>query len=159
MNSSKQVMLTKEGFEKLQDKLEHLKTVTRAEVSEKLKIARSFGDLSENSEYDEAKDHQARVESEIAELEQAIKNAVIVEDSNDKSEVAFGCDVSVKSLKDGREFTFSIVGSKEIDPKNNKISSESPVGKALIGRKKGEIVQVKDPAGNVLSEFEVLEIM
>ena len=155
---AKQVELTKEGYDKLVADLEHYKTVVRKEVSEKLKLARSYGDLSENSEYDEAKDYQARVESKIAELENAIKNAVIIDTSNhDNSEVRFGSTVKVYDREFKEELEYKIVGPKEVDPQNFKISSEAPVGKAMIGKKVGDIVEVKTETGDVI-EYEVLEI-
>ena len=126
---AKQVELTKEVYDKLVADLEHYKTVVRKEVSEKLKLARSYGDLSENSEYDEAKDYQARVESKIAELENAIKNAVIIDTSNhDNSEVRFGSTVKVYDREFEEELEYKIVGPKEVAPKNFKNSSEAPVG-------------------------------
>ena len=139
----KQVELTHAGYDKLVAELEHLKTVTRGEVAERLKLARSYGDLSENSEYDEAKEEQARVETRIAELENTIKNAKIMEESADKSHVAFGTTVKIYDMEFEEEETYTIVGSKEVDPSNNKISSECPLGKALIGAQKDEIVTVK----------------
>ena len=143
---AKQVELTKEGYDKLVADLEHYKTVVRKEVSEKLKLARSYGDLSENSEYDEAKDYQA------------IKNAVIIDTSNhDNSEVRFGSTVKVYDREFEEELEYKIVGPKEVDPKNFKISSEAPVGKAMIGKKVGDIVEVKTETGDVI-EYEVLEI-
>lgn len=153
-----QVELTKEGYEKLLNDLEILKTEKRKEVSEKLKLARSFGDLSENSEYDEAKDEQARVEAKIAELETALKNAVVIDTaSNDNTEVRFGSTVRVYDKEFEEELEYKIVGPKEVDPRNFKISSEAPVGKAMIGKKVGDIVVVTTETGDV-SEYEVLEI-
>ncbi len=158
MGNEKDITLTKEGYEKLVAELEHMKTVKRAEVAEKLKLARSYGDLSENSEYDEAKDDQARLEAKIIELEKAIKSAKIVDTgSNGKDEVAFGSTVKVYDVEFEEELVYTIVGSKEVDLKNNKISSESPVGKALIGKKAGDVITVTTQAGS--SEFKVLEIM
>lgn len=154
----KKVSLTKEGYEKLKQDLEYLKTEKRKEVSEKLKLARSYGDLSENSEYDEAKDEQARVESKITELENAIKHAVVIDtDSHDKTEVRFGSTVRVYDREFEEELEYKIVGPKEVDPKNFKISSEAPVGKAMIGKKVGDVVTVTTETGDVI-EYEVLEI-
>lgn len=149
--STKQISITKEGYDKLVADLEHLKTVTRGEVAERLKLARSYGDLSENSEYDEAKDEQARVETKIAELENTIKNAVIMEVTEDKSQVSFGSTVKIFDMEFDEEETYTIVGSKEVDPANNKISSECPLGKALIGTKAGDVVTVKTQE----SEYQV----
>ncbi len=158
MKNEKDITLTKEGYDKLVAKLEHMKTVKRAEVAEKLKLARSYGDLSENSEYDEAKDDQARLEADIIDLEKAIKNAKIIETGNNgKDEIAFGSTVKIYDVEFDEELIYTIVGSKEVDLKNNKISSDSPVGKALIGKKAGETVTVTTQAGS--SEFKVLEIM
>ena len=141
--SIKEITMTQEGFDRLAAELEHLKTVTRGEVAERLKLARSYGDLSENSEYDEAKEEQARVETKIAELENTIKNAKIVEVTHDKSQVSFGSTVTIFDLEFEEEETYTIVGSKEVDPSNNKISSECPLGQALIGAKVDEVVTVK----------------
>ena len=149
--SIKQVELTHAGYERLVAELEHLKTVTRGEVAERLKLARSYGDLSENSEYDEAKEEQARVETKIAELENTIKNAKIMEENADKSQVSFGSTVKIFDMEFEEEETYTIVGSKEVDPSNNKISSECPLGKALIGAKKDDVVKVKTTE----SEYEV----
>lgn len=160
MSNEKSVTLTKQGFKELQEKLEYLKNEGRTEVAEKLKLARSYGDLSENSEYDEAKNEQARLETKIADLEDAIKNAVIVDTENaDKSEVYFGATVKVWDIEFEEELEYTVVGSKEVDPKNNKISSDSPLGRALIGKKPGEIVKVLGSKGEVLSEFKVMEIL
>ena len=160
MSNEKNVTLTKQGFKELQERLEYLKNEGRTEVAEKLKLARSYGDLSENSEYDEAKNDQARLENKIADLENAIKNAVIVDTDNvDKSEVYFGATVKVWDIEFEEELEYTVVGSKEVDPKNNKISSDSPLGRALIGKKPGETVKVLDNKGEVLSEFKVMEIL
>ncbi len=160
MSNSKTVSLTKAGYKELQAKLEYLKNEGRTEAAEKLKLARSFGDLSENSEYDEAKNDQARLEKKIADLEEALKNAVIIDTDNvDKSEVYFGATVKVWDEEFEEEIEYTVVGSKEVDPKNNKISSDSPLGRALIGKKVNDKVQVVNDKGEVLSEFKVLEIL
>lgn len=160
MSNEKKVTLTKKGFKELQEKLEYLKNEGRTEVAEKLKLARSYGDLSENSEYDEAKNEQARLETKIAELEEALKTAEIVDTDNaDKSEVYFGATVKVWDIEFDEEIEYTVVGSKEVDPKNNKISSDSPLGKALIGKKPGEVAKVVNQNGEILSEFKVLEIL
>lgn len=145
--AEQKTVYTKEGFQKLQDELEYLKTVRRAEVKEMLKEARAFGDLSENSEYDEARDQQAKCESRIIELEYLIKNGVVMseEDAN-KNIVSIGSTVTLK-YKDGKEVTYYLVGSNEVDPLNKKISDLSPIGMAVIGHKKGEAVTIAAPAG------------
>ena len=141
------VILTHEGLKELQDKLEYLKTVGRKETAEKIKVALSFGDLSENSEYDEAKNQQAQVEHRIAELEFLIKNGEVVsEDKIDKNVVSIGSTVTIK-YEDGREVTYHIVSSNEVAPLEKKISDLSPIGAALVGRKKGETVTIVTPAG------------
>ena len=158
--SDKDIVMTKDGYEKLLAELDRYKTSVRKEVAEKLKLARSYGDLSENSEYDEAKEEQARVEMKIAEMENTVNNAVIVEtDVQDKSSVSFGATIKVYDIEFDEEIEYTIVGSKEVDPMNNKISSESPAGKAMIGKKVGEIAQVTDKDGQVISEFKILEIL
>ena len=148
---------TKEGFQKLIDELEYLKTTRRAEVKEMLKEARAFGDLSENSEYDEARDQQAKVESRILELEFLIKNGeVMSEEEANKNIVNIGSTVTIK-YKDGKEVTYILVGSNEVDPLNKKISDHSPIGKALIGHKKGDKVTISTPNGEkdaVIVTFE-----
>ena len=138
---------TKEGYQKLIDELEYLKTVRRQEIKEQLKEARSFGDLSENSEYDEARDNQAKCEARIAELEYLIKNAeVISEDEASKKVISIGSTVVIQ-YKDGTQKKYYIVGSNEVDPINGKISDLSPIGRALIGHKDGDIVFINTPAG------------
>lgn len=158
--SSNEIFITKDGYDKLVLELDRYKTIVRKEVAEKLKLARSYGDLSENSEYDEAKDEQARVEAKIAEMENTIKNAVIVNTDNaDKSAVSFGSTIKVYDIEFDEELEYTIVGNKEVDAMNNKISAESPAGKAMIGKKKGEVAQVTDKDGNVISEFKILDIL
>lgn len=139
---------TKEGFQKLIDELDYLKTVRRAEVKEMLKEARAFGDLSENSEYDEARDQQAKCESRIAELEYLIKTGVVMsEEEANKNIVSIGSTVTLK-YKDGREVTYYLVGSNEVDPLNKKISDLSPIGMAVIGKTKGDNVVISAPSGD-----------
>ena len=138
---------TQEGYQKLIDELEYLKVTRRQEVKELLKEARSFGDLSENSEYDEAKNQQAQVEHRIAELEFLIKNGEVVSEENiDKNVVSIGSTVTIK-YEDGREVTYHIVSSNEVAPLEKKISDLSPIGSALVGHKKGETVTIVTPAG------------
>jgi transcription elongation factor GreA len=145
--AEKKTKYTKEGYQKLIDELEFLKTVRRQEIKVMLKDARDLGDLSENSEYDEARDNQAKCEARIAELEYLIKNAdVITEDEASKKVISIGSTVVIK-YKDGTEKTYYIVGSNEVDPMNGKISDLSPIGRALIGHKDGDVVFINTPAG------------
>ena len=138
---------TKEGYQKLIDELDYLKTVRRQEIKEQLKEARSFGDLSENSEYDEARDNQAKCEARIAELEYLIKNAIVItEDEASKKVISIGSTVVIR-YKDGTEKKYYIVGSNEVDPANGKISDLSPIGSALIGHEAGESVYIYTPVG------------
>lgn len=145
---AKQIFVSKDGYLKLQNELEHLKTVKRAEIAQAIKKARSFGDLSENSEYDEAKNEQAKIEARIVEIEAMLKNVEIIEDvkGNAKS-VVVGVTVKVLDEEYGDECEYRVVGSTEADPRNGKISDESPVGKALLGKKIGEEVIVEAPGG------------
>jgi len=155
--ATKPVILTTEGHQKLEQELEQLKTVRRKEVSEKIKVALSFGDLSENSEYDEAKNEQAMVEARIAELEQMLKNASVLDESGITTDtIGVGSVIRIKHLKLGKEDTYKIVGSTEAAPLQKKISDESPVGKAMLGHHIGDIVDVEAPAGII--QYEVLEI-
>ena len=142
--------MTKAGKEKLEQELEHLKTVKRKEVVERIKIARSFGDLSENSEYDSAKEEQAFVEGRITTLEKMIRNAKIIEESDLVSDaVSLGKSVTFIELPDGEEETYTIVGSAEADPFEGKISNDSPIAQSLIGKKVGEQVTVQTPGGEM----------
>ncbi|MGM9648911.1 MAG: transcription elongation factor GreA [Butyricicoccaceae bacterium] len=155
----KQEMLTQENLDKLKDELEYLKTVKMAEVAEQIKEARSFGDLSENAEYDEAKNEQGRVNSRILELEQIIKHAVVItEDMYAADEISPGCRFRVLDIEMDEEEEYHFVGTQEIDPINNKISDESPFGKAMLGKKVGAIVDVETPSKDVI-KFKVLEII
>ena len=157
MSEKKQYVMTYEGVKKLEDELEYLKTVKRKEITEKIKVALGYGDLSENSEYDEAKNDQAFTEGRIVTLENMLKNAVVVDESEIPHDiVSVGSKVRVKDFEFDEEVDYTIVGSAEADPMNFKISNESPVGKALIGRKIGEIVEVQIPDG--VNKFEILEI-
>lgn len=154
---NKQIMLTDEGLLKLEQELEMLKTQKRQEVAEKIKIARGFGDLSENSEYDAAKEEQAQVEARIVQLENMLKNAkVIDQDEIDLNKVGIGTRVKVYDVEFDEELEYSIVGSTEADPDMFKISDESPVGKALIGRNIGETVDVETPGGVI--QLKILSI-
>ena len=153
----KQELLTQEGYNKLEEELEYLKTVKRKEITEKIKVALGYGDLSENSEYDEAKNDQAFTEGRIIQLENMLKNAVVVDESEiPKDKVSVGSIVKVMDYEFDEEVEYTIVGSAEADPMNFKISNESPVGSALLGKKVGDVVEVAVPSG--VSKFEVLEI-
>lgn len=156
---SERILMTLEGLEQLKKELEHLRTVTRGEISEKIRIARGFGDLSENSEYDEAKNEQAIVESRIAQLEEQIRNAEILDTSdlsNDK--VRIGTTVTILDLDFDEEMTYKIVTSIEANHSNvETISDESPVGKALLGHKPGEVVEAVLPNGGKAA-YRILEI-
>lgn len=144
-----QITVTKEGLEKLISELDYLKNVKRIEVKEALRIARGFGDLSENSEYDEAKDEQAKVESRISELEEMLKTAVVISEDQIRTDVVnVGTTVRIYNEKWDEEVTYTIVGSTEAAPLQNKISDQSPIGKAIIGHKVGETVVVDTPAGH-----------
>lgn len=153
----KQVLLTSDGLKKLQDELENLKTVRRQENKEAIKRARSFGDLSENSEYDEAKEEQANIEARIAEIESMLVNVKIIDEASvDTSIVTVGSTVKIKCVEDGEEDIYAIVGSTESNPEEGKISDECPVGKALLSHKVGEIVTVEIPDGTI--EYEIISI-
>ena len=151
--AEKQYFVTKEGKEALEKEYEHLVTVGRKDAAEKLKVARSFGDLSENSEYDEAKNDQAIMEARIADLEEMLKRAVVIEASDvNKDSVNVGSSVDLEvTTADGakRNLTYKIVGSNEANPREGKISDESAVGKALVGKKAGESAQVETPRGTM----------
>ncbi|MBQ4100316.1 MAG: transcription elongation factor GreA [Oscillospiraceae bacterium] len=151
---AKQILLTDEGLKKLEDELEEFKTVKRKEVSEKIKVALSFGDLSENSEYDEAKNEQAFVEAKIAQLEAKLKNAKVIDESELTTDVVnVGSIVLVYDREFEEEITYNIVGSTETDPANGKISDESPIGKALMSHKVGDVVEVDAPSGILVFEI------
>ena len=151
------VILTEEGLREKQEKLDYLKTVRRAQISEQIKEARAFGDLSENAEYDEAKNEQARVEAEIAQLEKLLRNAVVLEDhAVDLGAVNIGTTVRILDIEFGEEEEYQIVGSVEADADKRRISNESPVGSALLGKKPGEVATVKTPAGEI--QLKVIDI-
>ena len=155
--SEQEVILTREGLKQLEDELENLRSVRLAEVKERLKEAIALGDLSENSEYDDAKNEQAFMEGRILELEKMIRNAkVIDEDAHQEGTVTVGSLVKVKDIEFDEINEYRLVGTVEADPMNNRISNESPVGRALLGRKKGEIVDVEVPAGII--KYEILEV-
>lgn len=155
--AEKKVVLTPEGVKNLEAELEYLKVTKRREVAEKIKIARGFGDLSENAEYDAAKDEQGKMEIRIAEIEKMLRNAEIVDESDvDVNVVGICAKVTVLDVEFDEEETFMIVGSTEADPNKNKISDESPIGKALIGHSKGDIVDIDTPGGTI--QFKILDI-
>ncbi len=156
---TKTFKVTEEGKKKLEEELEQLKTVGRTDIAEKIKIARGYGDLSENSEYDEAKNEQAKMEARIVELEAMLKNVEIIKDTRRGSakKVDVGLQITVKNEKLNKEFTYRIVGTTEADPKAGKISDECPVGKALIGHKVGETVVAEDN-GREIASFTILSI-
>lgn len=155
--SSKQIIVTDEGLLKLKEELEYLKNVKRKEVVEAIRVALSFGDLSENSEYDEAKNEQAKVEGRIVELEDMLKHVTVIDDSQvTTSEVNVGAKVKVFVEEWDEEIEYSIVGSTEADPMANKISAQSPIGMALIGAKVGDTVEANTPGGAV--NLKVLNI-
>ncbi|MDR1773705.1 MAG: transcription elongation factor GreA [Clostridioides sp.] len=157
MDETKQTLLTEDGYKKLEDELEMLKVTKRKEVAERIKVAISFGDLSENAEYDEAKKEQAQLEERILKLENMLRVAVVIDESKiDSSIIAVGAIVKLKDLEYDEEIEYTIVGSTEADPFEGKISNESPVGKELLGKKVGEIVSVEVPEG--VNKYEVLEI-
>jgi len=151
-----QEFLTQQGYADLEAKLEQLKSVKRREVAEKIKIAREFGDISENSEYDAAKEEQAMVEGQILEIEQKLAAAVIINEDIDTSVVSVGCTVTILDVEFDEKLTYKIVGTTEADTNNNRISNESPVGKALLGQKLNATVTVKAPKGDL--KFKILKI-
>ncbi len=158
--AEKQYFVTEEGLDSLEKELDYLKTVRRKEVAEKIKVALSFGDLSENSEYDEAKNEQAMVEARIADVEVMLKNAVVIDESelsNESVHIGSKVEVSITSSNGKKsKRDFKIVGSNEADPRNGKISDESAVGKALIGHKPGQTIQVETPAG--MAKYKIVTI-
>ena len=157
MSETQKFLMTYEGVKKLEDELEYLKAVKRKEITEKIKVALGYGDLSENSEYDEAKNEQAFTEGRILQLENMLKNAEVVDESEIPTDtVSVGSIVKVKDYDFDEEVEYTIVGSAEADPMNFRISNESPVGKGLIGKKVGDVVEVNVPDG--VSKFEVLDI-
>jgi transcription elongation factor GreA len=154
--NTNRTVVSAEGLRQMEEKLKYMTTVRRAEVAEHLNIARGFGDLSENAEYDEAKDEQAKLEADIVELEAALRNVIVIDGEISTDSVNVGTTVKVLYLDDGEEEEFTIVGARESDPMNNKISNESPIGAALLGHKTGEIVTVEAPDGPY--ELKILEI-
>ena len=157
MEEKREILLTQEGYDKLEAELELLKTERRAEIAERIKVALGFGDLSENSEYDEAKNAQAANENKIAELENKIRYARIIDESEiDTKTVQVGNIVKILDIEFNEELEYTIVGSTEVDLAQNKISNESPLGKALMGAKKGQTVEADAPAGKI--QYKILSI-
>ncbi|HEX3026767.1 MAG TPA: transcription elongation factor GreA [Clostridia bacterium] len=154
---AKQVILTDEGLRKLEDELEQLKTEKRKEIAEKIKVALSFGDLSENSEYDEAKNEQATVEIRIAQIEAMLKNVKLIDDDEINTEIVnLGSKVTVLDLEFNEEISYQIVGSTEADPDINRISDESPVGRSLLSHRVGDVVDVETPGGVVQFKIQMI---
>lgn len=153
----KEIALTPEGQLRLEQELLHLETVRRREVGERIKEAKEFGDISENSEYDDAKNEQAWVESRIIEVNVILAHATIIQSPKSKSKVTLGSKVELREVGTTQLDTYQLVGSAEADPIHNKISNESPVGQAVMGAKKGEVVRVTTPRGAVI-EYEVVKI-
>src|SRR4051794_12438763 len=153
----KEVILTPEGYKKLQHEIEELSTVRRREIAERIRVAREFGDIAENAEYDSAKNNQAHLEARIATLEERLANARVVTKKEIKSgEVSIGTKVRLRDVKANKTIEYHIVGSAEANPAENKLSNESPVGKAIMGRKKGETVEVAAPRGKL--KFKIMDI-
>jgi len=153
----KEVILTREGYEKLRKEIEHLSTEKRQEVAERIRIAREFGDIAENAEYDDAKNEQAMLEHKIATLEERLRDARVIEKSEiSKDVVSIGSTVRLRDVDANETVEYHIVGSAEANPAERKLSNESPVGKAIIGRKKGETVEVAAPRGTL--KFKIMEI-
>lgn len=156
MSTEKQYPMTVAGKQKLEEELELLKTVKRKEVVERIKIARSFGDLSENSEYDSAKEDQAFVEGRISTIESMIRNAVIIEEEENNDTVSLGKTVTFIEIPDGDEETYTIVGSAEADPLEGLISNDSPIAKGLLGKSTGDKVKITTPGGDM--DVEIISI-
>ena len=157
MEENKEILLTQEGYDNLEKELEYLKSEKRTEIAERIKVALGFGDLSENSEYDEAKSAQAANENRIAELENKIRFARIIDESEiDTKTVQVGNIVTIHDEEFDEDLVYTIVGSTEVDLSQNKISNESPMGAALLGAKKGQIVEVEAPAG--VMKYKILSI-
>lgn len=157
MGTDKEVLLTQEGYNNIEKELEFLSTERRAEIADRIKVALGFGDLSENSEYDEAKDAQAANEAKIAELENKLRHAKIIDESEiDTKTVQVGNTVKVLDMEFDEEESYTIVGSTEVDLSQNKISNESPIGTALMGARKGQIVEAQAPAGVI--KYKVISI-
>ena len=154
---AKQIILTEEGLKNLENELENLKTIKRKEVAEKIKVALSFGDLSENSEYDEAKNEQAIIEARIVEIDAMLKNVKVIDEHELDTEVVYvGSKVKVNDIEYNEVLDYKIVGPSEANPREGRISDESPVGSALLGHKAGDLVRVETPVG--FCTYKILEI-
>lgn len=154
--AEKEVILTSEGLAKLEQELEQLKGVKRREVAERIKQAIEFGDISENSEYEDAKNEQAFIEGRIITLEKMLRNAKVIEPVEDNKTVQIGTKITLKDMEYSDEIEYYLVGSAEADPTNNRISFESPVGSAILGKKKGDVVQVAVPAGKL--KYKIMNV-
>ena len=155
--AEKEILLTPDGMKKLEEELEHLKSVKRAEVAERIKVAIGYGDLSENSEYEDAKNEQAFIEGRIITLEKMLRNARVIQSEDVSTDVvSIGSTVRLQDLEFDEEVEYTIVGSAESDPEKNRISNESPVGQALLGKKIGDTIEVQVPAGVI--QYKILEI-
>ncbi len=155
--ADQKMILTKDGLKKLQDELENLKSVRRIEVAERIKQAIAFGDISENSEYDDAKNEQAFIEGRIQELEQKLRNVeVISEEKKPKNVVTMGCKVVVRDMEFEEDMEYTLVGTAEADPEAMRISNESPVGAAILGQKVGKVVEVQAPVGTI--KYKIMKI-
>ncbi|OUM85287.1 MAG: transcription elongation factor GreA [Bacillus thermozeamaize] len=155
--AEKEILLTPDGMKKLEEELEHLKSVKRAEVAERIKVAIGYGDLSENSEYEDAKNEQAFIEGRIITLEKMLRNARVIQNEDVSTDVvSIGSKVRLQDLEFDEEVEYTIVGSAESDPEKNRISNESPVGQALLGKKIGDTIEVQVPAGVI--RYKILEI-
>ena len=153
----KEVILTPEGYEKLKQEIEYLSNDKRREVADRIRVAREFGDINENAEYDDAKNEQAMLEHRIAQLEERLRHARVIEKADVKKDVvSIGSRVKLRDIEAKKTFEYHIVGSAEANPAENKLSNESPVGKAILGHKKGEVVEVAAPRGAL--KFKILEI-
>lgn len=154
---AKPVMLTAEGLKQLEEELDFLKGEKRKEIAEKIKVARSYGDLSENSEYDDAKNEQAILEARIVTIEATLKNAVLIDENEINNEIIhIGSKIKVENIKMGKTVEYKIVGSNESNPREGKISDESPIGLGLLGKSVGDVVEIEAPAGVIA--LKVLEI-
>lgn len=154
---AKPIMLTEDGYKKLEEELEFLRTEKRTEIAEKIKVARSYGDLSENSEYDDAKNEQAMMEARIVTIEATLKQAQIINESEINNDfVHLASKVEIEMVATGKKAVYKIVGANDTDPSNGKISDESPIGKALMGRKTGDVIEVETPSGVI--GIKIIEI-
>ena len=155
MAKAKQMLYTQDGYDALVEELNYLKNIRREEIKNDIAVARSFGDLSENAEYDEARNEQAKTEARISELEELILNAVVVDESTvDTSIVSLGSVVTVYDVEFDEEIVYSIVGSNEVNPLEKKISDQSPIGRALMGKREGDTVVIEIPSGTVHMEIK-----